>query len=128
MSILSDLVKMYELWGTWKDKQISEPEEELVITALEANGQLFVFETSLDGEFVSIGTRYYLDERDPAVRARYLEALEKCFAEGSSVPKVASSSVCQDPVSTPPATRPTDAGRRSTLGSTAASQPRRVRR
>src|SRR6266508_431395 len=81
MSILSDLVKMYELWGTWKDKQISEPEEELVITALEANGQLFVFETSLDGEFVSIGTRYYLDERDPAVRARYLEALEKCFAE-----------------------------------------------
>ncbi len=82
MSILSDLVKMYELWGTWKDKQISEPEEELVITALEANGQLFVFETSLDGEFVSIGTRYYLDERDPAVRARYLEALEKLFRRG----------------------------------------------
>jgi hypothetical protein len=65
-----------------KGEQISESERELLIAALESNGELIVFSTQQTGEFVAVGKRTFIDDHDPAVRARYLEALETLRERG----------------------------------------------
>jgi hypothetical protein len=82
MGILGDLVSFYGIWGSWKDDQLTEPEKELLILADAEEGFLYVISTNETGEFVQIGRKSFLDDKEPAVRARALEALEKLFRRG----------------------------------------------
>jgi uncharacterized protein YjhX (UPF0386 family) len=77
----SDLVKFYEIWASWKDAQLTEREKEMLVAALHKEGKIYVFGTSA-GEFVRAGSLNCIDEADPSVRARALEAFEKLARRG----------------------------------------------
>ena len=81
MSIVGDLVKLYEVWGSWKDQHATDSEKELLVKSLPM-GMIEVLSTDQTGEFVRVGTHTYLDPNDPPVQARALEAMEKAIRRG----------------------------------------------
>ncbi len=82
MSIISDLVQLYQVWGSWKDNQISEEEKEILIQAQKNGGKINLISTDQTGEFVRIGRKDYISESDPSIRARALESIEKLYRRG----------------------------------------------
>ena len=81
MSIVGDLVKLYEVWGSWKDQRATDPEKELLVKSLPM-GMIEVLEADQTGGFVRVGTHTYLDLKDPSVQARALEAMDKAIRRG----------------------------------------------
>jgi hypothetical protein len=81
MSIVADLVKLYEVWGSWKDQNATDAEKVLLASSL-PTGMIKVLETDQLGEFIQAGRRQYVDMNDPSVQARALEALEKAIRRG----------------------------------------------
>ena len=73
---------MYEIWGSWKDDRLTAPEKELLVKAESEGGEFFVLSFAQTGEFVKVGNDGYLDEADPAIRVRALEAVERLFRRG----------------------------------------------
>lgn len=83
MSILGDLVKMYQLWGSWQDQHLTDPEKELLVKADARSGIIIVFPGTKDqAEHVVVGDQEFDVPSDPAVRARALESLEKLSRRG----------------------------------------------
>ena len=59
-----------------------ESEKELLKKAEQNNGEIHIFKTDQTGEVIKIGSEGFRDEKDPSVRVRYLEALEKLKERG----------------------------------------------
>jgi hypothetical protein len=81
VSIVGDLVKLYEVWGSWKDQHATDAEKELLAKSL-PTGMIEVLSTDQTGEFIRVGGHAYLDQNDPSVQARALEAMEKAIRRG----------------------------------------------
>lgn len=82
MTILGDLMKFQEWFDSWKDKQTTEPEKELLKKALENKGEIRVLESDQSGEFIRIGRDVLANDKEPSVQAIYLEALRKLIKRG----------------------------------------------
>jgi len=78
---LSDLIKLYELGVSLKDKRPTKPEKDLLLKAEENKGEILVLESDQSGEFIRVG-RVLADDQDPSIRVIYLEALEKLIKRG----------------------------------------------
>lgn len=81
MSIVGDLIKLYELWKSSRGNRPSAAEKELIVRSL-PTGTIQVLSTDQIGKFVRTGNRDYLDSNDAGVQAAALEALEKLSERG----------------------------------------------
>jgi hypothetical protein len=61
--------------------RLSQEEAEILIAA-SVSGELIVFSSAQEGEFLRAGARDFADSSDPAVAAIYLEALQVLVRRG----------------------------------------------
>jgi len=61
---------------------LTKEQQELLISALNSNGWLYIIETDQTGKFVQIGDRDFIENADPEVRVSYLEALDSLIKYG----------------------------------------------
>jgi len=80
-TLLKCIPPLHERWRTWKDRQLTEREKEILAKALTANGEILVIRAQ-PGEFVCVGDEEYLDKNDPSRRSPALETLRKLESRG----------------------------------------------